>query len=205
MEKAVEQILHEFEVRADKEREELDRLDSRAIQRRRDEFLLSVGPATGQLISLLVKETGSKTIVEVGSSFGYSTVVLADAARATGGKVISLEIHAEKQKSAMATIEKAGLKDFVDFRLGDARASIEKLESAVDFVLLDLWKDLYIACFDLLYPKLAPGAFIAADNMLYPEPVRRDAEAYQRHIRTRPDIQSVLLPVGSGIELTRFK
>ena len=205
MDKAVEKILHDFEVRSDKEWGELEHMDSRTMYHRRDEFLLSVGPATGQLINLLVKEAGSKTIVEVGSSYGYSTVILAEAARATGGKVISLEIHPEKQKNASASVEKAGLKGFVDFRLGDARESIEKLEGAVDFVLLDLWKDLYIPCFDLLYPKLAPGAFIAADNMLYPEAVRDDAEAYRRHIRTREGIQSVLLPVGSGIELTRFK
>jgi predicted O-methyltransferase YrrM len=205
MDEAVKKVLHEFELRSEKEWNELEHMDARTMLRRRDEFLLSVGPATGELISLLVKEARSKTIVEVGSSYGYSTVVLAEAARETGGRVISLEIVPEKQKNARASVEKAGVKDFVDFRLGDARESIEKLETAVDFVLLDLWKDLYIPCFDLLYPKLTPGAFIAADNMLYPESVRNDAEAYRRHIRTRPDIQSVLLPVGSGIELTRYK
>jgi predicted O-methyltransferase YrrM len=205
MDKAVAQVLHEFELRSDKESEEMREMDGRTMYRRRDEFLLSVGPATGQLINLLAKEAGAKTIVEVGSSFGYSTVWLAEAARETGGKVISLEIRPEKQANARASIERAGLSGLVEFRLGDARESIAQLSPGVDFVLLDLWKDLYIPCFDLLYPKLADGAFIAADNMTYPEATRKEAEEYRRHVRTRADIQSVLLPVGSGIELTRYK
>jgi predicted O-methyltransferase YrrM len=114
-----------------------------------------------------------------------------------------LEIHAEKQKHARASIEKAGLTGLVDFRLGDARDSLSKLKESVDFVLLDLWKNLYIECFDLFYPRLREGALIVADNMLYPESARADAEGYRQHIRTKPGIESVLLPVGSGLELTR--
>jgi predicted O-methyltransferase YrrM len=58
---------------------------------------------------------------------------------------------------------------------------------------------------DLFYPKLSPGTLIAADNMIDPESAQAHARAYQEHVRTKPHIESVLLPVGSGIELTRFK
>jgi predicted O-methyltransferase YrrM len=68
-------------------------------------------------------------------------------------------------------------------------------------VLLDLWKDLYVACLELVYPKLAPGAFLIADNMLYPAEVRADAARYQRRIREL-EFDSVSLPIGSGIELS---
>jgi len=70
-------------------------------------------------------------------------------------------------------------------------------------VLLDLWKDLYVPCFDLFYPKLGSGAMVVADNMIFPEFSRRDAEDYRRHVRAKADLQSVLLPVGSGIEVSR--
>src|SRR5690349_13585408 len=203
MERNVTDILLDYEKRADKESALMR--DKEVSEMQRDEFLLSVGPATGQLINLLAKEKKAKTLLEVGSSYGYSTVWLAEAARHTAGKVISLEIHAEKQKQARASIEKAGLSGFVDFRLGDARDSLSKLEQSVDFVLLDLWKNFYIECFDLFYPKLGDGALIVADNMLYPESSRHHAEAYRKHIRTKPNIESVLLPVGSGLELTRYK
>ena len=205
IEKKVTEILLEYEKRAEKESALMRDMDMSQMQQHADELLLSVGPATGQLINLLAKEMNAKTILEVGSSYGYSTVWLAEAARHTGGKVISLEIHSEKQKHSRASIDKAGLTGLVDFRLGDARDSLSKLEQCVDFVLLDLWKDLYIECFDLFYPRLRDGTLIVADNMLYPESARAYAEAYRQHIRTRDGIESIMLPVGSGLELTSYK
>ena len=204
MDRVVEEITQEFEKRSEKEWDEIRRMETAEWQRQMDRFLLSVGPATAQLMNLLIKEAKAKTVLEVGSSYGYSTVWLAEAVRETGGTVISLEIHPEKQKRARDSIERAGLRGFVDFKLGDARESIRKLTQAIDFVLLDLWKDLYIPCFDLFYPKLKPGALIVADNMIFPESSREDAAAYQKYIRTKPGIQSLLLPVGFGIELSRY-
>src|SRR5262245_42184099 len=203
MDQAVEKVLREFEARSAKEMDVMDRLSTSNVDV--DELLLAVGPATGQLINLLAKEAEAKTILEVGSSYGYSTVWLAEAARDNRGKVISLEIHPGKQEHARASIKKAGLDGTVDFRLGDATESLKKMKEKVDFVLLDLWKNLYIPCFDLLYPKLKRGALIVADNMIYPESARGQAESYRTHIRSKPDIESLLLPVGSGIELTRYK
>ena len=205
MDGKVTRVLRHFEQRSAKESQQIQRLDDSAMYKRRDEFLLSVGPDTGQLIHLLAKEARAKTILEVGSSYGYSTVWLADAARENGGKVISLELQAAKQEHARKAIRGAGLDGFVDFRLGDARELLRKLKQSVDFVLLDLWKDLYIPCFDLFYRKLRPGAFVVADNMTYPESVQRHARAYREHVANKPYITSVLLPVGSGLELSRYK
>jgi predicted O-methyltransferase YrrM len=201
----VEKILREFEIRAEREWEEISRMGTSEFQNHLDEFLLSVGSATGQLLNLLIKETRAKTVLEVGSSYGYSTVWLAEAVRETGGTVISLEIHPEKQKHARDAIERAGLRGFVDFKLGDARESLGKITETIDFVLLDLWKELYIPCFDLFYPKLKTGALIVADNMISPESSREAAAAYQKHIRTKSGIQSLLLPVGFGLELSRYQ
>ena len=203
MDPTVEKILREFEERSAREWDLMNRAERSNTPIDIDKFLLSVGPATGQLINLLAKQAVSKVILEVGSSFGYSTVWLAEAAQAVGGKLISLEKHPEKQRKARETIRKAGFSDVVDFRLGDALVSLKTMHETVDFVLLDLWKDLYIPCFDLFYPKLRPGALVVADNMLFPESTRTQAEAYRKHVRAFPNIESVLLQVGSGIELTR--
>jgi len=203
MDQTVENIIREYEKRSDAETARSREMDDKEFFRHRDEFLLSVGSATGQLLNLLARQSGAKTILEVGSSFGYSTVWLAEAARANGGRLITLEAIAEKQEYARTQIQKAGLADFVDFRHGDARDSIAKLEGTIDFVLLDLWKDLYIACFDLFYPLLSPGALVVADNMLYPESSKTHAMNYRKHVRIKRDIQSILVPVGSGLELSR--
>ena len=108
-----------------------------------------------------------------------------------------------KQEYARAALSRAGLAEFAEFKLGDAREPLAALPGPIDFVLLDLWKDLYIPCFDLFYPKLGSGAMVVADNMIFPEFSRRDAEDYRKHVRAKADLQSVLLPVGSGIEVSR--
>jgi predicted O-methyltransferase YrrM len=205
MDIAVETVLKEFEERAAAESEQIEQMDAATLKRHVDEFLLPIGPSTGQLINILAKEANAKTILEVGSSYGYSTIWLAEAARTTGGKVISLEISSKKQEHARAAIQRAGLAAHVNFSLGDARDSIALLKEQIDAVLLDLWKNLYIPCFDLFYPKLNPGALIVADNMLQPEFSQPEAVAYQNHVRAHPDIRSLMLHVGSGIELSIFR
>ena len=70
-------------------------------------------------------------------------------------------------------------------------------------MLLELWKDPSIPRFDLFYPKPGSGAMVVADNMTFPEFSRSEAEDYRRHMRAKADLQSVLLPVGSGIEVSR--
>src|SRR3546814_1454347 len=65
-------------------------------------------------------------------------------------------------------LKSAGLADYGDFIEGDALASLDELPGTFDFVLIDLWKDLYIPCLDRLHPKLAAGGMILADNMIFP-------------------------------------
>jgi predicted O-methyltransferase YrrM len=203
MDRAIENVLRDYDQRAETEMKRMRELPPAEMMKHIDEFLLPVGPATGQLMNILIKEAKAKSIVEIGTSHGYSTVWLAEAARATGGKVVTLDVHAGKQEYARKALDAAGLASVVEFKLGDARESIAALPGPFDFVLLDLWKDLYIPCFDLFYPKLGTGAIVVADNMIFPEFSRTDAETYRKHVRANADIQSVLLEVGSGIELSR--
>ena len=203
MDNATETVLLEYHQRSKAEMKRMREMPPADMLKHIDELLLAVGPATGQLMNILVKEAKAQTILEIGTSHGYSTVWLADAARAIGGKVITLDVHAGKQEYARNALGKAGLASLVEFKLGDARESIAALTGPIDFVLLDLWKDLYIPCFDLFYPKLGSGAMVVADNMIFPEFSRADAELYRKHVRGKADMQSVLLPVGSGIELSR--
>src|SRR6185295_14548654 len=107
-----EAVIREYEKRSDEETQRTNAMSNEEFAQHRDEFLLSVGPATGRLLNLLASQAKAKTILEVGSSYGYSTVWLAEAARATGGKLISLEALANKQTYARAQIEKAGLSGF---------------------------------------------------------------------------------------------
>jgi predicted O-methyltransferase YrrM len=197
-------VIEDYEERARREEELWSALSEEEAARRLDELLLAVGRATGSLMNLLVKEAEASRILEVGSSYGYSTTWLAEAARAIGGKVISLELRATKTEYARAQLARAGLEGYVEFRIGDALASLAQLPGPFDFVLIDLWKDLYVPVFELLHPKLAKGALIVADNMLQPESSRVHARAYRERVRAAADMTSVLLAVGNGLELSRY-
>ncbi len=171
------------------------------MRQHRDQLLLPVGEDVAELCVDLVVARRARIIVELGSSFGFSTLYLAEAARRTGGLLYSYEIHPEKQQHAREQIAAAGLADQVVWRLGDAVALLTDQPGPIDFVLLDLWKDLYIPCLDAFYPRLAANGLIVADNMLYPEFSRPEAAEYRAAVRTRADIEAVLLPVGQGIDL----
>jgi predicted O-methyltransferase YrrM len=202
---AVRAVLADYEARAEREEEIWDTLGPEEAERRIDEMLLPVGRATGTLLNLLAKEAGARRILEVGSSYGYSTVWLAEAARAVHGRVISLELKAAKTEYATAQLARADLAAFVEFRVGDALASLAELPGPFDLVLIDLWKNLYVPVFELLHPKLAPGALIVADNMIEPASARPHAQAYRQAVYRAHDMSSVLLPVGNGIELSRYR
>ena len=200
-----ESLLEKYERRAAEEAQLMRSLPIEEGMRRRDEFLISVGPATGQLLNLLVREHKAQRVLEIGTSYGYSTLWLADAMRHTGGKVTTLELHPGKAAYAEEVMAQAGLTEQVEFLVGDALASIEATEERFDFVLLDIWKELYVPCFDRVLPKLAPGALLIADNMLEPAFNRPEAEAYRAHLSRSRRFDSVLLSVGSGIELSRLR
>lgn len=165
-----------------------------------DQRMRAVGPETGRLLNILARSLEAPTILELGTSFGYSGIWLAEAARATGGRLITMELHGYKSAYARDMAEKAGLADHVDFRVGDAVQMIAELAEPVDFVLVDLWKDLYVPCLEAFYPK---GAIVVADNML--RPGTEDVKRYGRAIRVLPGMTSVLLPVGTGIEVSRYE
>jgi predicted O-methyltransferase YrrM len=201
---SVLQVLSDYQKRAADEDVLRGQLSRQEWLARRDEFMLEVGDAVGTLINIFIRETGAKTILEVGTSYGYSTIWMAEAARATGGKVITLDLKAEKQAYARSMLQKAGLASYVEFRCGDALKLIDEMKETVNLTLIDLWKDVYIPCFDLVLAKSAPGALIIADNMIFPPDSQALAAAYRAHIRQNKNIESVLLPVGHGIEVSRF-
>jgi predicted O-methyltransferase YrrM len=169
----------------------------------RDQSLLAVGPQSGRLINILASSLKTPNILELGTSYGYSGIWLAAAARASEGRLTTMELQDYKTAYARDMAEKAALASYIDFKVGDAVQMISELSFGIDFVLVDLWKDLYTPCLDAFYPKLNPGAIIVADNML--RPGGENVQRYARAIRAKPGMTSVLLPVGQGLEISRYE
>ena len=204
MDAAIETVLAEYEARSQREWSGLTDASAVGIAERRDQMLLSVGRDAGVFLNTLARSGPSRRILELGSSYGYSTIWLAEAAKATGGEVISLDVADYKQAYARDALARAGLEGVVTFHTGDALEIIPRLEGRFDFVLLDLWKDIYVPCLERFYPKLEPGAVIVADNMLQPAIDRTNALTYRRAVRAMPGLSTVLLTIGQGLEVSRL-
>jgi predicted O-methyltransferase YrrM len=202
MDEAFNLVLAEYEVRSAAEQRLMDSADPGQVRRRLNELLLPIGPDTGRLLNILIKAAKAQSILELGTSYGYSALWLADAAAATDGQVVSLELADYKAAYAREALGRAHLADRVNILVGSVLDTLPRLEGPFDFVLIDVWKDLYVPCLDLVYPKLSPGAFVVADNMIYPQATQAEAVSYRRRVREL-EFDSVLLPVGSGIELSR--
>jgi predicted O-methyltransferase YrrM len=169
---------------------------------RRDDFLLPVGAEFGAFLHALVIGRAARSVLELGTSYGYSTLFLADAARECGARVVSIDVAPAKQAYASEMLERAGLREQVEFRCGDAVALLADNRGPWDVVLLDIWKDMYVACFEAVYPALAEEAIIVSDNMIYPEGAREAVRAYRAAVKAKADLQTALLPLGSGIEVS---
>jgi predicted O-methyltransferase YrrM len=205
IDQAIQDVLDEYHRRMETERPRMRRASEEGtFGQIIDELLLPVGPESGQLINILAKSLKAPTLLELGTSYGYSGIWLAEAARASGGRLVTMELSEKKSAYARDMSTKAGLAGFVDFRVGDAVKMIEELPHGIDFVLVDLWKGLYLPCLEAFYPKLNPGAIIVSDNMIEPASEREPVMLYQRAVRAKAKITSILVPVGSGLEISRF-
>ncbi len=130
------------------------------------DIYIPIDPNKGRFLYLTARAIGAKTIVEFGTSFGISTIYLAAAVRDNGGGiVIGSEIEPSKVAKARENIAEAGLAEFVDVRLGDARETLISTPAQIDMVFLDGWQDLYVPVTQVLTPNLRPGAVVFADNI----------------------------------------
>ncbi|MBN1329388.1 MAG: O-methyltransferase [Candidatus Heimdallarchaeota archaeon] len=159
----------------------------------------NITPDVGLFLNMMVKTSKSKTILEIGTSNAYSTIWLGLAAKDNNGKIITLELDPRKISLARENLTKAGLIDIVQIIEGDAKESIKSLNIEFDFVFLDAEKEDYIDYFNLVFPKIKPGGIIIADNVVSHSEELKD---YLEHVRSNPNTQSILIPVGRGEELT---
>ena len=198
MEQRVQKVLDELHERLKREAEEFN--SGRPIDV--DQFALAAGPETAGFLNLLIRTTGAKRIVEVGTSIGYTAIWLGEAARATGGQVIGMEAIEAKHKQAVSNLARAGLSDIVEVRFGDAKQIVRELNGPIDLAFVDAWKDDYIAYFDALLPKLRVGGCVVADNITYPATFQETMQRYQEHVRSYSNVRSQLLSIGMGEEMS---
>jgi predicted O-methyltransferase YrrM len=171
----------------------------------RDKFV-ALDPEKCDLCYMLCRSIKARRVVEFGTSFGVSTVYLAAAVRDTvredGGQgiVIGTEVEPSKAKVAVANLADAGLADFVEVRVGDARETLRNAGGPVDFLLLDSWIPLVRPVMDVMASQLRQGAIVVCDNV---ELFEREYADYTSFVRDpRNGFRSVLLSHEGGLEIS---
>ena len=173
--------------------------DNDARETERPKRMLNITPDTGRLLWILVQAARATRILEVGTSNAYSTIWLADAARATGGHVITLERNPDKVRLARENLTRAGLADRVEIREGSAAETLATLTGPFHFVFLDADRANYSTYLDLALPKLQPGGLLVADNVISHAEELTD---YLARVKSNPTLFSVTIPVGKGEEVS---
>ena len=150
----------------------------------------------GRLVWFLTQAVGARRIVEIGTSRGVSTLWLADAARATGGRVLSLDTDPDAQADAGRSLAAAGLGEYVEFRVADGGAALAELpDGGVDLLFLDAERTEYPAWWPHPVRVLRAGGVLVADNALsHPDEIAPLRELMERE----PGLITTLIPVGKG-------
>lgn len=125
---------------------------------------LAISKEQGLDLLKLIKANNCKNIVEFGTSFGISTLFLAQGAIETEGSIITTELVESKAKKAIENFKNAGVNHLIDLRIGDAMETLRNHKEPIDLLLLDGWKDLYLALFQMLEPNFHSNTIIYVDN-----------------------------------------
>jgi len=158
----------------------------------------NVEPETASFLALLIRSVRAATILELGTSNGYSTIWLADAAETTKGSVLSIDNDPERTELARANLARAGLA--VELRTEDAARTLEAGPAGCwDFVFLDAERSAYAGYWPHLLRTLRPnGGLLAVDNVLSHA---EEVVDVTRLIEDEATVDSVLVPIGAGVRL----
>ncbi|RST61691.1 O-methyltransferase [Siminovitchia terrae] len=178
---------------------------------------ISVSPSSGKLLTMLVSIAGAKNILEIGALGGYSGICLA---RGFGeeGTLTSLELKDEYAELAGSNLTKAGFGNQVSYMAGPALENLETLVSdqkRFDFFFIDADKANYDNYLEYCIKLADPGALIVADNMLAggsvadpdatPKRYTEFMKKFNKMVANHPQLESLLLPIGDGMTVSRVK
>ncbi|MYT28378.1 O-methyltransferase [Streptomyces sp. MspMP-M5] len=194
----------------------LDRVLQDLVDVTRERFPEAAGmlsaPEQAPLLAFLVRLTGARQVVEVGTFTGFATLAMARALPADG-TVTTCDVSEEWTACAREAWARAGVADRIRLRLAPALESLRAMpaEPHVDLVYLDADKSGYIAYWEELVPRLRPGGLLVADNVLYRGAVTDPAATgsalsireFNDHVLADGRMDAVLLTVADGVTLAR--
>lgn len=186
----------------------------------REENFPIVGPEAGRFLRVLARLVGAERVFEFGSGFGYSAAWFAGALPEEG-EIVLTDYDADNLDTARGFLERAGYAGRAVFESGDAFESFAAHEGPYDVVFVDCEKSEYPDALDLARPDLRSGGVVVADNVLAgpvtPAGVRQALDGdppsetaagigeYLDVVRDDPAFDTVLVPLGEGLAVSRYE
>ena len=150
---------------------------------------------TGQLLALLASSAPAGAVLEVGTSAGYSSLWLSLACRQSERRLISFELSPAKALLAAETFRLAQVEPWIELINEDALLHLANYPQ-IAFCFLDAEKEIYSRCYDLIVPRLVPGGWLIADNVISHaeelKPMIQQTLSDQR-------VDAMIIPIGKGL------
>ena len=166
-----------------------------------------VGPAVGRIFHQLAVISGAKTVFEMGSAIGYSTIWWARAV-GDGGKVVYTDGDPKNAQRARGYFDRAGVSNRISVKTGDALELLSEQKQEFDIIFNDVDKDDYPRVFRLAGPRLRKGGLFVTDNVLWSgrvaepnpsEPTTKAILEFNRLLYSSPDFYTTILPIRDGV------
>lgn len=177
---------------------QFDALQTNRIQRYRN-----IEPESALFLAMQIRIQKSKTILEIGTSTGYSTLWLADAAQETQGHVTTLEIDQFRTTQAQQYAQELALDSVIDFWVGDAHVFLENNVQQYDFILLDAERNVYVDYWTYLQKMIHPqGGVLVVDNVISHA---AEVESFIELVKNDERFMTMKFPIGAGLFIVCYK
>nr|WP_290829412.1 O-methyltransferase [Halomonas sp.] len=158
--------------------------------------MLNITRDTGEFLAVLVQAANAQQVLEIGTSNGYSTLWLAQAARQIGGHVTTVEQSEFKREMAAKNFERSGMAGVITQRQGDAGALLETMPDACfDLIFLDSKRSDYFQWWPNIKRVLKKGGLLVVDNAISHAD---EMEVFIERVKTDLDFTTCTVPVGKG-------
>jgi predicted O-methyltransferase YrrM len=173
----------------------------------RTDTLPAIGPEVGKLAGLFIRLIQAQRVLEFGTCLGYSTIWLAEALKATGGRLISVEYEKKFFEKTRKNLVKAGLSSYVELIHGDANEVIDELTGPFDIIFQDSDKDLYPVMLEKCIKLVRKNGLLITDDALFkpmgvPAHLCTEIEKFNELVFNDARLYSTILPIGDGVVLS---
>lgn len=175
-----------------------------------------IHPEVKRLLTVIIRSSGIKRILEVGTAIGYSAISFAKISDQI--TVDTMELSEEMISIAKINIEAAGLSNRISIIPGDATITISEIEGEYDCIFLDGAKGHYVHMLDDCLKLLKPGGLLISDNVLFRGMIASDElvkrrkitivkrmRKYLEEISDRPMLETSIIPIGDGLAVSYYK